>query len=272
MKVCFFMNTPFTLGGEQRVVTEIANYLHSEKIDVTFVLLDKSGEINRENYNLNENISVKFIAGYGRKKLILKRQLRKIINKINYTTGFFSNNLKILKNTYLDKEEMNIIVSVFEKNSFDYIIGVGLRYTIMLSIMKSHLENTKIIGWQHSTYEAYFETKNSRLFNAKSLARYMFANLDGYIVQTESDRNKIAKEFNYNAVVINNPNSTLRETSIHEAASNNYFISTGRFVKLKNYDKIIYAFSKFLKKNNEWRLLLVGDGPEKDTCKKSQLN
>ena len=77
MKVCFFMNTPFTVGGEQRVTTEIANYLYTQGIEVTFLLLDKSGKINRRIYNLKDNINIKFLKEYGNKDLIIKRQLRR---------------------------------------------------------------------------------------------------------------------------------------------------------------------------------------------------
>jgi len=268
MKVCFFMNTPFTVGGEQRVTTEIANYLYTQGIEVTFLLLDKSGKINRRIYNLKDNINIKFLKEYGNKDLIIKRQFKKIINKVNYYTGIFSNNINILKNIYLNKQEEKILVSEFKKIKYDFIIGVGLRYTIMLSLIKSQLKDTKIIGWQNSTFEAYFETKNSRLYNSKKLAKYMFNNLDYYIVQTDYDRVKIQKEFNYNSVVINNPNSILENCIVQNECKENIFITTGRFVKLKNYDKIIYAFSKFLEKNKEWKLVLVGDGPQKKECEK----
>ena len=272
MKLCFFMNTPFTLGGEQRVTTEIANYLYTKGIDITFVLLDKSGIIDRESYQLNKNIKVCFLKEYGNKKLILRRQFKKILNKINYRTGIFSNNLDILKKIYLSKDEEEILVSNFEQMKFDYIIGVGLRYTIMLSLIKKKLNDTKVIGWQHSTFEAYFETKNSRLYNSKVLAQYMFENLNDYFVQTNYDKLKIKKEFNFEPVVINNPNSVFQNNKINCDRKENIFITTGRFVKLKNYDKIILAFNKFLEDSKEWKLVLVGDGTEKKRCEELVKN
>ena len=40
------------------------------------------------------------------------------------------------------------------------------------------------------------------------------------------------------------------------------FIFVGRFLKIKNLDRLIKCFSSV--KNNDWGLILVGDGPEKD--------
>lgn len=268
MKICFFMNTPFTLGGEQRVVTEIANYLYSKNIDVNFLLLDKKERINRDIYKLNENIKIDFVKEYSKKTLVLKRQIQKMINKINYKSGIFSHNLKVLKNIYLSKREEQILLSKLKEEKYDYIIGVGLRYTLMLAPLKNNLRDTKLVGWQHSTFEAYFKMKNYRLYNSEMLAQFMFENLDDYIVQTQSDYLKIQDEFNYKSVVINNPNSSFLKNKYNEYTKENYFISTGRFVKLKNYDKIIYAFKQFLNSNNSWKLLLIGDGPEKRNCEK----
>lgn len=269
MKICFFMNTPFTFGGEQRVTTEIANYLCEKNIDVTFLLLDRTAFVDREKYGLNEKIKVKFVKEYGSSKLIVKRQLSKLINKINYKTNIFSKKINVLKYIYLNKKEKKILINEINKYNFDYIIGVGLRYTVILSLLKDELKNVKIIGWQHSTYNAYFETKNMRMYNSKKLAKFMFENLDGYVVQTNDDKEMIRKKFCYNAIVINNPNSNL---SIKNQAQRkeNIFMSAGRFVKIKNYDKIIYSYWQFINKNNDkdWKLLLIGDGPERKKCKK----
>ena len=269
MKICFFMNTPFTLGGEQRVTTEIANYLCKQNIDVTFLLLDKSLLIDRDKYKMDEKIKIRFIEEYGNINLVARRQISKLINKLNYKTKIFSENLKILKKIYLNKKEAEILINEIKKYDFDYIIGVGLRYTVILSLLKEKLKNVKIIGWQHSTFKAYFETKNMRLYNSRKLAEYMFNNLDGYIVQTNVDKEMIKETFKFEAVVINNPNSNLVIKN-KDQNKENIFISAGRFVKIKNFDKIIYSYWKFINenKNSNWKLFLLGDGPEKRKCEK----
>ena len=50
---------------------------------------------------------------------------------------------------------------------------------------------------------------------------------------------------------------------IEEKNLNNYFLSIGRFTKQKNFLFLIKAFSKYIKKNNNSKLLIIGEGEQK---------
>ena len=51
-----------------------------------------------------------------------------------------------------------------------------------------------------------------------------------------------------------------------------YFISIGRLTKQKNFDLLIKAFSKFLKENKDYNLVIIGEGEEKGKLLKLTKN
>ena len=48
----------------------------------------------------------------------------------------------------------------------------------------------------------------------------------------------------------------------------NYFLSVGRLTKQKNYSYLISEFANFLKYNKNEKLLIIGEGEEKQQLKK----
>ena len=58
------MATPFTLGGEQRVVSVVSNLLLDKGYDVTILCTDNFTPIDYSIYKLNSNINIKFVNEY----------------------------------------------------------------------------------------------------------------------------------------------------------------------------------------------------------------
>ena len=89
MKVCFLYESVFTLGGIQRCITTLANYLVDKGYDVSVICTNTKVKINREIYGLDKNIKVI----YTKKRNILKKIINKslqFLNKVNYKTGIHS--------------------------------------------------------------------------------------------------------------------------------------------------------------------------------------
>ena len=263
-KICFFMETPFSVGGEQRVVTTLANYFVAKDYEVYFILTDENKKINYDLYELNKKVKIIFIQKYNNKINILIRKFINILKKINNRFGVFKNNLFILKNFYCNFIDKKILLNEFDKYKFDYVIGVASKYTGILSILNSNQNHTKFIGWQHSSFEAYFKTKKRRFFEENKFVEYMLDNLDNYVVQTNDDKNKIKENFGKVVTVIGNPNTfTSNEKS---DLINKRFIAAGRFSFVKNFDMLIKAYNLFNKANSEWELYIFGEGEEKKHC------
>ena len=70
---------------------------------------------------------------------------------------------------------------------------------------------------------------------------------------------KISKKYNYESIVINNPNTFVNDNKISKL-NNKIFLAIGRMDKVKGYDILIESFKIFHEKNQEWKLYLVGAG------------
>ena len=261
-KICFFMNTPFSLGGEQRVTTNLANYL-TKYYDVCFLLTDKNKFIDYKKYNLDSSIKISFCNNS--KYSFIKEKIIQVFDPFFYKFNCFNNCIKILNIKYFNNTNKKNLIKTIKRENYDYIIGVGSNYFSMLALIKNDIGNTKIISWEHSTYKSYFETKNHRLYNQKKLIKLVFSNSYKYIVQTSSDYDNIKSKYNYEPIIISNPN-TFKSYTIKNNISYNAMCA-GRFDKVKNFDKIIMAFSQSIKKNPKLKLYMLGNGKELNNCK-----
>lgn len=261
-KICFFMGSPFSLGGEQRVTTIIANNLIKNGFEICFATTDEVKN-DYKKYNMNEKIKVYKIDNFYTVVNKLIGKMYRLLRKINDKTGIFKHNLYILKKFYLTSNQKKQLINFFGKNKFDYIIGVGSDYYTRLNIIEDKI-NQKIISWQHNSYEAYFRTYGRRFYNQDALVDYVFEKSDKYIVLTDDSRNKILKNLNYSTIVLNNPNSFSNTNQI--SLKNKFFVSAGRFEYVKNFKGLLNSFIIFANKNKDWKLFIYGEGKEKYEC------
>ena len=70
MKICFVYNSIFTLGGIQRCITNLSNYLVKNGYDVTIICCDYNINIDRKMYNLDDKVNITFIKESLVKRLI----------------------------------------------------------------------------------------------------------------------------------------------------------------------------------------------------------
>ncbi len=273
-KICFFMNSPFTLGGEQRVVTILANYLVNHNYEVSFLLTDRFQKQDYEMYKLDKKIKLNFVLKYNK---FFNRVVRKFYKKLgvfNSKKGIIKNRLSLLKKIYCNGFDKKILANVINKEKYDFVIGIGSEYFSILVILKPFLSNSKIVAWEHSCFNAYFKTKGRRFYNQNALIKYLFNNIDYYVVQTDDDRKKIENNYKYSAITLNNPNS-FKTLEISDLTTKN-FVAVGRYTFVKCFDELIEAFHLFSKNNSEWNLYIVGEGDDRkkyqDIINKYNLN
>ena len=96
MKIAFIMPTPFSLGGEQRVVTVVCNILTDLGYEVSIICTDSKVKENRNMYKLNEKVNILFtenkITFFGK----IRRKLRKSLLLINRNYGILKKCLFML--------------------------------------------------------------------------------------------------------------------------------------------------------------------------------
>lgn len=264
-KICFFMSSPFTVGGEQRVVTTLANFLESKGYDVYFMLTDKNKLVDYNIYKLNRKIKIIFIEEYNKTSHKILRKGFNLLKKINMKTNILKKLLFLQKNIYCNLLDKKVLKKYIEKYKFDCIIGLASEYSGCLAVLKKEIPRCKLIGWQHSCFNAYFKTKGRRFYNEKKFVEYLFKNLDKYIVQTVDDSKKIKKEYNVETKVIGNPNTFKEQGKCN--LENKRFLAAGRFDTVKNFEGLIESFYEFSLTNNEWILYIFGEGRNKEICK-----
>ena len=231
----------FELGGVEKNFLIISNYIANQLKHFSFYLITfKRSEFLKK--NINKNIRISFVE--------LK-------------ISFLSRRMKFIYCMYklfircLNNPEASIFS--FQGNFYALIVAIILRRKIIIR------SNISPEGWS----ENYFK---------KKVFRFLLSKSDLIIVNGEEFKKKFKKFFNLNAVKIYNP--IIKEKK-NTNFKNNFFqkktinlINIGRLVKQKNQSEIIEALST-IKYKDEFRLLIIGQGPEKknliDLIKRKKL-
>ena len=254
-KICFYTDTVFTMGGIQRIVTNLCNSLCND-YSITIICEHNTKKKDKINYNLNNNIKVKIIDN----NFIISDTI--IFAPIK-ASKFFIRKLKLNK-TKFGKKVLDFdykvfkrkrLIRFFREEQFDYILAESLNCCLYLSKLKPKI-NSKIIGCWHSSY------KNYLIDNTKEEIKKSIENLDNTIVLSKADVNLIKKDLNLNVDYIYNFISS-KEMSFEKDYDKKILLTVGRYDKIKGYDRLIKIFNEFYKHDKQWKLLLVGDGLER---------
>lgn len=257
------MDSIFSYGGVQRVTAVIAKEL-AKDCDVTIVTFDNPKAEDTSLYDLNKaNIHYRYF-NYPEtprwKELFCKAYsglFRMVFPQTRLTSDWYSH-------SSFPSEKRDALAKELKDGGYDVIIGVHAPLAVRLAACKSQLENAKLIGWIHNSYEALFGTGS--LYIGPELRKhyeYQLQKLDKTIVLCQDDAHK----YHFPVEVIYNP-LTLVPGKPSQGNSKR-FLAVGRFShRHKGFDLLIEAFSIFAKNNKEWTLDIVGEGVEEPLYRK----
>ena len=264
MKICFLTDSIFTFGGVQRVTAVIAKELATTN-NVTIVTFDNPNLKNATIYGLNEqSISYRFFS-YPH-IFREKKYLCKIFSAIYKT---IRPKAKLLSNIYayssFPSELRKALTKELQQGNYDIIIGVHAPLATRLATLRKNLPNTKLIGWIHNSFDALFGEDS--LYIGPQRKRhyiYQFMKLDATVLLCHHDAETYYQyDKAFKPTVIYNP-LTLKPGKESQGSSKR-FLAIGRFShKHKGFDILIEAFHLFAQNNNEWKLDIVGEGPEEE--------
>lgn len=265
-KICFIVDSIFTIGGVQRVTAVIAKELAKEH-DVTIVTFDNADQKDTSLYNLYES-SIKYRFFSYPKVSSAKKKICRIISGIYLKS---QPNARWCSDIYahssFPSELRNSLAAELKQGSYDVIIGVHAPLAARLATIQKQLPNTKLIGWLHNSYEALFGDNSHYYIGAKRRRHYIyqFRKLDNVVVLCQDDSNRFQKyDKLFTPTVIYNP-LTLKPGNRSQGNSKR-FLTIGRFTPLhKGIDLLIEAFHIFAQKNHDWQLDIVGGGEQKET-------
>lgn len=262
-RICFVVDSIFSIGGVQRVTAVIAKELAKDN-DVSIVTFDKPELQDTSLYNLKEaNITYRFFSYPKISKL--KRHLCKAYSglylKLQPQCKWCSD---LYAHSSYPSELRKALLAELKQGQYDVIIGVHAPLAARLATIKKHLHRTKCIGWLHNSYEALFGEDSHYFIGDKRRRHYIyqFRKLEDVVLLCNHDANNYHDyDPKFKPTVIYNP-LTLKPAEASSGTSKR-FLAVGRFShKHKGFDLLIKAFSRFAKNNKDWNLDIVGEGPE----------
>ena len=257
MKICFLTYNIFSNGGVQRVITTLANKLE-KKNEVDVICTNVNYKKDYEKYKLSKNINIIY------KELNCDTTLTgKVLRKINDKIGFFNNSLgyKILFKNQFETKSMNNLLKEINSNNYDVIIGCEGDFCVLLGAIRDKLNVNKVIGWEHNSYDAYFNKSGKYYWNKDILFKKYIKNLDKHVVLTKNDKEKYSKHMGLESEVIYNPLSFTSNKKSN--LKNKKILAVGRLTEQKGFDNLIKAFKIATTcKAKDWQLEIVGDGDE----------
>lgn len=261
-KICFIVDSIFSIGGVQRVTAVIAKEL-AKDYDVTIVTFDKQETSKTSLYDL-DHTSIKFVFFTYPKVNSIKDKINKAYS---YLYKRFLPQCKATSDIYaytsFPLEMRKSLVGVLKQGNYDTIIAVHAPLASRLATLKSSLTQVKLIGWVHNSFEALFG--DTSLYIGPDRKRhyvYQFRKLDDVVLLCHHDAETYYDyDPAFKPTVIYNP-LTL-EPGEKAKGDSKRFLAVGRFARQhKGFDLLIEAFHLFAQKDSEWKLDIVGEGVE----------
>ncbi len=261
-RICFLVDSIFTIGGVQRVTAVIAKEL-ARRHDVTIVTFDDPEREDPSIYGLEDTrIHYRFFAypTVGNVRNMLCKAYSAFYLKCHPKSRWISN---LYGRSSFPRPLRKALVSELLQGHYDTIVGVHAPLAARLATLMPELKGARCVGWIHNSFEALFSPTS--LYIGADRCRhyvYQFRRLDKTIVLCNHDA-AVYKAYDqlFCPTVIYNP-LTLEPGKPSEGTSKR-FLAVGRFSHLhKGFDLLIDAFRLFAEKNKDWTLDIVGEGPE----------
>lgn len=268
-RICFVVDSIFSIGGVQRVTAVIAKEL-AKDYDVNIVTFDKPELLDTNLYGLKDvDIAYRFFCypKIGNLKKHLCKAYSGLYLKLQPQCKWCSD---LYAHSSYPSELRNALLAELKQGKYDIIIGVHAPLAARLATIKKHLPGVKCIGWLHNSYEALFGEDSHYYIGAKRRRHYIyqFRKLDDVVVLCQDDANRFnTYDKHFTPTVIYNP-LTLKQGEPSTGTSKR-FLTVGRFTPLhKGIDLLIEGFNLFAQKNKEWKLDIVGEGTEEKAFRK----
>lgn len=262
IKICIMSTSLSNFGGEQRVVTQIANKM-SEVSDFNISILFTSPyeKSNQFAYPLNSNIQCFWDEKVARRKhkYLLSKLYRRFYQKI-----YRMDNVKRATDLIISNTERNSYQTFFDAHDFDILIGVSPHSSAILGLIDV---KSKKIGWLHSTFERYFETKNNYLWNQAPIYNYAMSKLDTLVVLTDAAKQRYSSEIGTEVKRIYNPLSFT--SAIKSDLNSKNIIFVGRIdYDTKGLNNLILILKHLQNMIDKFKLVIVGDGKDMNRLRK----
>ena len=250
-----FRHRSMEMGGVEKVLLSLLNNLNPEKFEMTVLLNLNQGELRNE---FPKHIRKVYLTDgkedFSSNKILQKIQLLKRKRKLE----------KLTKNPeVIDREIL--------KDSYD--VEIGMTYNDFDPVLNSTNKNSKKIGWFHS------EIQLPKLQPLVPGILKNFPQFDHMVHCSQRTKDLMHEhhpdlQYPPESVIINAiPIDEIKKKAKEKIddfpkADVPIFISIGRLHSRKGYHKLIDAHTKLLEEGFPHKILILGDGEEKENLKK----
>lgn len=256
-KKILFVNDEMTMGGVARILIGLLNKIDLDIYDVDVLILHPHGELLNEipeGINILDSHPFFNVVDSNFKDLLKNRQILKIVHKILLVLS--------MKTRLIIRILKSIRKSIIEK-SYDIEFSAKEGFC---TIFVSCGDSIKKINWVQVDYSVSNYSKNHM-----GLMIDVLKNIDLNIACSEKVGKSYSEIFRTNKVkVVNNFIDTeVVKTKLNEVLDvpkfpGFTFITVARFHPQKSVDRLVEAFSYVHKMNPNTRLIIIGDGEQKD--------
>ena len=218
-------------GGIEKSIISLANVLAGNNFQVSIVTLLKSTPIAIIDEKVRLKTLTPFISDKNKKHSYLYRFFRKMIS-------------------------FSFLILFLLKQKEETIISSRNEYSVLLS--KFGHKSIKKIAQLHHDY-----VNQPKLIHD---FRFSYKKIDFFVQvcdQLTFEIRDIMKGYNNNTSIITIPNIVEKKTN-EKNEKFNIAVSVGRFSPEKDFTKLLEIWGKIIKIQNNWKLVLVGDGPERE--------
>jgi len=158
-----------------------------------------------------------------------------------------------LRKIILEEKPNYIISFVIKTNIFTLLSLLGTEYPIIVTEHSIIMNRT--VDWkQHLFRNLLYKRSNKITVLSSSIKNEMIK------VYPSINSEKI--------IVVPNPFIEPTQELHHNIARGKVIITVGRIVPLKRIDLLVKAFKLFVNENSDFRLTIIGDGPERNSIEK----
>jgi len=215
-----FITRSMWAGGAERVIAELCKYLVKKKIKCNIITYDDAEVL----YDLPASVKIFPIGECSKKKYLDKiMRYKKIREKI-----------KELK--------PDVVLSMPED------IGIFVIPALLgtkIPVIVSERNNPLVMPWK----------KETRLFR-----KIFYPLASGFVFQTKEAASFFSKKIQTKGIILKNPLDLERIPIAWEKKRKKIIVGVGRLDKQKNFPLLIKAFSKFHLENNDYKLIIYGEG------------
>lgn len=266
-KTIYIVLYTLSVGGAERHASSIANYLSKHGYNVKIILLQN----DIVEYCLQDDIEVIPLSNLNYPNVVTNSKVS-FANKLLLKTY-----KKISENKYNFLDRKLYIESLYlRKLGFYFSTQNNIEHSIVLSFMTipnittAILKNKfryKLILGEFTSPQLEFEVDAPE----NRLKQMYFPNADGFVFQTYEQEEFYSYLESVKKIVIPNP---IEEISVNPfyGKRKKEIVNYCKHVKAKNLPLLIHSFAKLVKEYPEYKLVIYGDGPERNNTEKCVID